>query len=317
MPALLLVSPEPLAGKTTLAVGLAQRLKQNGHSLALLRLAGDEHAAADASRLASLPFNSHRLGEPLEPAAALGAAEGAGVALIEAPAGDPAEVLKALRQAQDRPVGTDRALVIASNGSPSFDGLAQYCRSLGDSLAGLILNRVPQRRRESVSAALEALGLPPPLAMVPEDRTLAAPTLGDVAQAIRAQASFLNDNRTRLMDRPLVASISADPGQGYFARYQPSAVIVRGDKPDLQLAALNADAPCLIVTGGLPPLSYVLERAEEEEIPILQTELDTVATVQRIEGMFVATPFTITDSKLDRLTELLADLDVAALLASE
>lgn len=308
MPALLLVSPEPLAGKTTLAVGLAQRLREQGHGLALLRLAGDEHATADASQLASLPFNSQRSGEPLEPAAALVAAKGADMALIEAPAGDPREVLKE--------VGSDRALVV-SNGSPPLDGLAQYCRSLGDSLAGLILNRVPQRRRESVSAAWEALGLPPPLALLPEERVLAAPTLGDVAQALQAQASFLNDNKSRLLERPLVASISADPGQGYFARYRPSAVIVRGDKPDLQLAALNADAPCLIVTGGLPPLSYVLERAEEEEIPILQTKLDTVAAVQRIEGMFAAAPFSISESKLHRLAELLADLDVAALLAAK
>ena len=317
MPALLLISPEPLAGKTTLAVGLAQRFKELGRSLALLRLAGDEHAAADASYLAGLPFNIHRLSEPLEPANALGAAKGADVALIEAPAGDPAETLKALRQAQDRPLplGTARALVVAS-GSSSPDDVALYCRPLGDSLAGLVLNRVPQRRRDPIRAAFEAAGLPL-LVLLPEDRTLAAPTLGDVAQAIQARASFLNANRSRLLDRPLVASISADPSQGYFARYRPSAVIVRGDKPDLQLAALNADAPCLIVTGGLPLLSYVLERAEEEEIPILQTELDTVATVQRIEGMFAVTPFGGSETKLRRLAELLADLDVAALLATE
>jgi BioD-like phosphotransacetylase family protein len=51
MPALLIASPEPLAGRTTLAVGLAQQLERRGQRVALLRLAGDEGAPADAETL--------------------------------------------------------------------------------------------------------------------------------------------------------------------------------------------------------------------------------------------------------------------------
>jgi len=308
MPALLVVAPEPLAGKTTLAAGLAQRLKEEGRSAALLRLAGDGHAVADASLFASLPFNARPQREPLDPAQALGAAEGAEMALIEVPGGDPAETLKALGPAA-------RALVVAS-GEASPGQVAQYCRGLGGSPAGLILNRVPQRRREAIRAAFGAAGLQP-LALLPEDRTLAAPTLGQVAEAVQARGSFLNANRERLLERPLIASISADPGQGYFVRHQPSAVIVRGDKPDLQLAALNAGLPCLIITGGLTPLSCVLDRSEEEGIPILLTELDTVAAAQRIEAMFAATPFGAGEVKMQRLKEMLGEVDVSALVGGK
>jgi len=303
-PTLVFLSPEPLAGKTTIAAGLAQRLQGEGHSVALLRLVGDDHAAADARLFGSLAFNSQPTQEPVEAADALDAGKGADVALIEAPAGDPGDVLRALAGA--------RAIVVASAASAPED-VAAYCRPLGDSLAGVVLNRVPTRRRHAIATAFGTAGVPL-LALAPEDRTLAAPTLGEVAEALGARTSFLNANRSRLLDRPLIASISADPGQGYFARYQPSAVIVRGDKPDLQLAALNAGAPCLIITGGLPILSYVLDRAEEEELPLLQTELDTVATVQCIEAMFAATPFA-GEAKLHRAAELLGDLDVSALLA--
>ena len=305
-PALVLVSAEPLAGKTTTAAGLAQRLQAQGRSVALLRLAGDDHAATDAQLFGSLAFNSQPLRQPMEAAAALDAGKGADVAIIEAPAGDPVAVLSSLASA--------RALVVAS-GASSPEDVAAYCRAVGDPLAGVVLTRVPLRRRDDMATAFQSAGLPL-LALLPEDRTLAAPTLGEVAEALQARTSFLNANRSRLLDRLLIASISADPGQGYFARYQPSAVIVRGDKPDLQLAALNAGAPCLIITGGLPTLSYVLDRAEEEELPLLQTELDTVATVQRIEAMFAATPFA-GEAKLRRVAELLGDLDTSALLETK
>jgi len=148
---------------------------------------------------------------------------------------------------------------------------------------------------------------------LPEDRTLAAPTLGQVTGAIEAQASFLTARWEHPLERPLVASISADPGQGYFALHRADAVIVRGDKPDLQLAALNAGAPCLILTGGAPPLSYVLDRAEGDGVCLLRTELSTLATVERIEALFGALPFAGGEAKLHRIGALLEGVELAAL----
>ncbi|MEE8369760.1 MAG: DRTGG domain-containing protein, partial [Dehalococcoidia bacterium] len=174
----------------------------------------------------------------------------------------------------------------------------------------------PERRRDAVSAAFAGVGLQP-LVLLPEDRTLAAPTVAQVVEAVEARARFLDAGAERLLERPLIASISADPGQDYFARLPMSAVIVRGDKPDLHLAALNAGAPCLILTGGCPTLSYVLDRAEEEEVPVLQTEMGTVEAVQRIEGMFGAVPFAGGVGKLGRLSELLGDVDLSGLAGTE
>ncbi len=301
--ALILVSPHPLAGKTTLAAGLAQRLAAGGRTVAVLRLAGDAHAAADATTFATLPLNTGPSGEPVEPAALAEAAAATHVTIVEAPAGDAGDAVKSLAGA--------RAMVVASAISPPED-VAAYCRGLGSALAGVIVNQAPARRAEALKGAFAAAALAP-LAFVPEDRLLAAPTLGQIAEAIQARSRFLNASGGRLVARPVIASISADPGQGYFTQQDPSAVIVRGDKPDLQLAALNAGAPCLVLTGGEPPLSYVLDRAAEDEVPLLQTDLDTVATVQRIEELFAAAPFG-GEAKLRRIAELLAGLDVTTFL---
>lgn len=191
---------------------------------------------------------------------------------------------------------------------------ADFVGGLGSDVAGVIVNKAPVKRIEAIRSELERAGIRP-LALIPEDRLLASPTLKDVAQALDAETMFLDGAVGRVLDRPVIASIAADPGQGYFTHHGATAVIVRSDKPDLQLAALNAGATCLIVTGGLPILSYVLDRAEENEIPLLKTCLETVPAVGAIESLYGAAPFA-GEGKINRISELLGDFDVSALAGS-
>jgi BioD-like phosphotransacetylase family protein len=298
MPAVLIAAPESLSGKTTIAAALGRRLSDGGASVALSRLAGDPNAVADARLFAGLAFNAAPTPEPLE-AAASGNAD---VTLVEAPAGDPRSALEAL---------SARAVVVVAYADPLPADLPSFCNALGDACAGVAITRVPVRRLEAARAAAGAIGVRL-LGVIPEDRTLAAPTLGAVAEALDAGSSSFNSASETVIDRPIISSISADPAQGYFARYGPNAVIVRGDKPDQQLGALNAGAPCLIVTGGLPVLSYVEERAAEEGIPLLRTRYDTVAVVERLEALYGATPFS-GRAKVERIAELAGELDVSSL----
>ena len=54
----------------------------------------------------------------------------------------------------------------------------------------------------------------------------------------------------------------------------------------IQLAALEASTQCLILTGLGDPLSQLIHRAEELEVPILKVELDTLSSVEIIEQAF-------------------------------
>ncbi len=298
MPPVLVAAPASLAGKTAVAVALGQRFQGAGRTVALLRLTGDRHAADDARLFAGLTFNAQRRPEPVEAAAAGADAD---VTLVEAPAGDPRDLAAKL---------SARAVVVVAYSEPLPADIPSLCEALGDSCAGVVITRVPGRRLEATRESAEAIGVHL-VAMVPEDRTLAAPSLGAIAEALEAEVSFLNSARDWVIDRPVVSAISVDPAQGYFARYSPSAVIVRADKPDQQIGALNAGAPCLIITGGLPLLSYVEERAEEEEIPLLKTRCDTLTTVKRLESLYAATPFS-GPKKVERVAELTRDLDISA-----
>ncbi len=217
MAPLLIAAPESLSGKTTVAVAFGGRLKDAGRTVALLRLTGGDHAADDARLFAGLAFNAGRRAEPVQAAAVAVADED--VTLIEAPAGDPRQAAGPL---------SAKTVVVVAYADPLPADTSSFCKAMGDSCAGVIITRVPNRRLEATRAAADTIGVRI-VGLVPEDRLLAAPSLGAIAEALEAEASSLNSARDNIIDRTVISSISVDRAQGYFANYYPNAVIVRGD----------------------------------------------------------------------------------------
>ncbi|MCH7485207.1 MAG: hypothetical protein IIA90_08705 [Chloroflexi bacterium] len=284
MPTLLVAAPTPLSGKTTVAVACARALAKSGTNVSLERAGDDANADSDRRVFSSLGSGS-------------GDAK-----IIEIPAGDPSAALGEHDGA--------RVLIVAT--PETVAEVSAIVRSVGEALAGVVLNRA----RPAGGEAGADYGGVAPLAVVPEDRQLAAPGLDAVAEALKAEAVNVAENAPRSLGRLVIASIAADPGQDYFDRTRAESVIVRSDKPDLQLAAINAGAQCLIVTGDLPVLSYVKERVAEDETPFLSTKLDTKGAVEAVEALYGATAFSADADRLRRLDELFADADVGSLFAS-
>jgi len=288
-------------GKTAVAVGLAQRLRRDKHPAALVRLGppDDESAAADARCFASLDLAADGASQPLSPDEATALLKSAPdtTFLLELPAGEAARPGEAAAVLVERFANLDAAKTASLRGA---------------SRAGLIVTATPASRLAAVPA-LSAAHNVPLLAALPEDRLLAAPTIAEMAAALEAQALFLDGQAETIVERMTIASIAADPGQGYFVRFGPQAVIVRCDKPDLHLAALHTSTLCLILTGGRMPLGYVTERAESEGVPILITAKDTPTAVQALEGLYAAGRFG-GRPKAQRIAQLIAErLDDAAL----
>jgi BioD-like phosphotransacetylase family protein len=284
MPTILVAAPTPLSGKTTVAVACARALAKGGTNVSLERAGDDANADADRRALGSL-------------------GSGPGDAkMIELPAGDPSAALKEHDGA--------RVLVVATPETATEANA--IAKSVGEALAGVVINRV---RSSSGESGADGEGVAP-LAVIPEDEQLAAPGLDAVAEALKAEAVNVAEDVPRSLGRLVIASIAADPGQDYFDRTRAESVIVRSDKPDLQLAAINAGAQCLIVTGDLPVLSYVRERVAEDETPFLRTGLDTKGAVEAVEALYGTTSFTADTDRLRRLDELFAGADVRSLFAS-
>ena len=279
---LILVAGSAEAGASTVAAGLAHRLAASGRTVRLERLAGDARAEADATAFAALEF-ARAGGTPLD-ASALSAA-GDEVVIAEAPAGADGAALAAELGARLVTVAREGDAG-ATNGAVA---LATHARAAS------------------------------PLAL-PEDRLLAAPTVGTLIAASGAQVlARSTEGDAAICEHVVVGPIASDAGDAYFGRFPRSAVVTRAEKVDVALAALRVDPECLILSGGGEPSPYLLDRvASSRRTTLLLAPEGTVETVRDIEGSFGRSSFA-GEAKAERAGELMAaaidDDTLAGLLA--
>ncbi|MFQ5947090.1 MAG: DRTGG domain-containing protein, partial [Anaerolineae bacterium] len=112
------------------------------------------------------------------------------------------------------------------------------------------------------------------------------------------------EKREELVYSLMIGAMGADHALSHFRRQPNKAVITGGDRPDIQLAALETSTTCLILTGNLAPSPTILGRAEEKGVPLLLASQDTLGAVQIIEQFFGKTRFH-QEAKIERFRELL------------
>jgi BioD-like phosphotransacetylase family protein len=312
-PRVLLVGAlHPHAGKTALAAALSVTLAYAGQRMLALRLHGEDSSSfetLDAAYFQTLPFARGRGGSAVDAEAARGAAEEqarvGGMLVLEAP--ENADLAQLANQLN--------ALVIVAVRSADaavVKALHELADKLGDRLAGVVAMAVPQKLVEQARAAL-ASGKARVLGVIPEDATLYAPSVLEIADALDAEVVLGEPQESDIVERLMIGPITTDPGQPYYARPRSKrAAITRSDKTDLQLAAMHSDIDCLILTGGIEPSPYTIDRAADEELTVLLTRADTRGAVKLLEDIFVKSRFG-SEEKLERMRALLDEyLDWAA-----
>ena len=71
----------------------------------------------------------------------------------------------------------------------------------------------------------------------------------------------------------------------YFRRQKNSAIIVGGDRADVQLVAIEGECPCLVLTGNLFPNDIILSRADTLGVPIIMVRDDTYTVAKKMESL--------------------------------
>jgi BioD-like phosphotransacetylase family protein len=179
----------------------------------------------------------------------------------------------------------------------------------GPALAGVIINETPHAYLEQVREVMEPYlashGLPM-LGVLPRDPMLAAPTVAELAEGLHAEILSGAEKTGELVEHMLVGAMSVEAALTYFRRQPNKAVITGGDRADIQLAALETSTRCLILTGNLYPSPVVLNRADELGVPVLLADLDTLSTIEVVEGYLGRCRFQ-TPQKVERFTALLKD----------
>ena len=168
----------------------------------------------------------------------------------------------------------------------NVDRVLDLCRPFGERLLGVLINSVTRYRdrevRLSLGPAIESEG-GKFLGAIPEDRLMLSVTVGQIAQHLGARWVLGEERAHELVENFLIGGNIMDWGVTYFGRMENKAVIVRGDRPDLQLAALATPTTCLVLTGGHEPIQYVHHQAEQEEVPLLVVEADTISTAHALD----------------------------------
>jgi BioD-like phosphotransacetylase family protein len=279
MSVFIVASSEPRTGRSLLAAAIAYRAGRAGAPVTLARLAGDDSAAADATTFAQLEY----IVSPGKPLTAEAVKALSGDVVLEAPAGS----VTALAELFAARVVDVRTATAAAVDAPAA------------ALAGTIVTRVPASLVNTVASRTDVL------AVLPEDRVLAAPSVADIAAAV--QARWLAGEGTHAaIDRVMIGTVASDAASPYFNARERKCVVTRFDKTDIQLAALQTDTECLVITGGGEPSPYLVDRVRStrEDIAVLVAPGSTVETMRAIEALYGLSRFDGA-AKLSRAVEML------------
>jgi len=201
----------------------------------------------------------------------------------------------------------DARVIIVEDCSKELPKTISSYKDFGEYLLGVVLNKVPRSQLESVysqlstqfgEAGINILGV------LPEDRVLFTLTVGELAEHIQGKILNCAEKSVELVENFMLGAMCVDPGPEYFGRKANKAVIVSGERPDMQLAALETSTKCLILSGDVEPIPNVVYGAENRGIPIILTSADTVATVMSIEEGLGKSRFN-QEKKLPRLAEIM------------
>jgi len=94
-----------------------------------------------------------------------------------------------------------------------------------------------------------------------------------------------HDKLNNLVEHFLIGAMQVDKAIEYFKRIRNNAVIVGGDRADIQLSAIESGTECLILTGELYPSEIIIAKAEQNGVPIMVVRDDTYSVAKKLERL--------------------------------
>jgi uncharacterized protein len=187
-----------------------------------------------------------------------------------------------------RLLGTKVILIDRFQRELNYDYLIAAQEVLGDDLLGVILNDVPdyfmQETKDFVVPMLENRQVKV-LGTIPHDDVLKAITIGDLASQLGGRIISMHAKSDQIVQNFLIGTMQIENFMTHFHKNKNVAVIVGGDRSDLQLVALEGNCPCLILTGNIYPNDIILTRSEVLGTPIIVAREDTFTVAQKMENI--------------------------------
>jgi len=170
----------------------------------------------------------------------------------------------------------------------NYDLLLTLKSQLGNRMLGAVLNDVPSSfipEVESVAKPfLERKGIKT-LGVIPSDPFMRSIRACDLAEHLGGRLVSSKNDANKMVESFLIGTMQVENFMTYFRRQPNSAVIVGGDRADVQLVAIEGECPCLVLTGNLFPNDIILSRAETLKVPVIMVRGDTYSVAHRMETL--------------------------------
>jgi BioD-like phosphotransacetylase family protein len=319
--ALYVVSSGKAAGKTAICAGLGKFLEGKDKKVGFFNPGGSDSDASFMKQVLDLSEAVESLCPPVGDVEKIKEvynklSQGKDVVIAEGTLGQSADDTLSQASYEIAKALNARVIVVeaySESASKYIDGYKRF----GENLLGVVLNKVPKsqlkRVQDEASAQVGAAGINV-LGVLPEDRLLFAITVGELADNIQGRILNNTEKSAELVENFMLGAMVVDSGLDYFGRKSNKAAIVRQDRPDMQLAALETSTRCLVLSGGnQPPIRSVLQKAEDRGIPIIATESAASDIVASIEDALSKARFN-QEKKLPKLAEIMQHLNLQAVL---
>ena len=185
-----------------------------------------------------------------------------------------------------RALGAKTVLIDRYQSELRYDYVLRCKEALGDDLAGVILNDIPEHYRSEVDELIVPFfrrkGVYV-LGVIASDPIMSAIKVSDLAERLGGKIISAHHKADKVVENFLIGTMQVENFLTHFMRHKNSAIIVGGDRSDVQLVALEGSCPCLILTGNLYPNDIILTRSEVLEIPIIVVRDDTFSVAKKME----------------------------------
>jgi BioD-like phosphotransacetylase family protein len=181
-------------------------------------------------------------------------------------------------------------IVVKYEGEYVVDYIIQAKRDLRSRLIGVILNKVFDEYMTGVNEYvlpflkrkdIDVLGV------IPHDSIVGSITIEELNEMLGGKVLCGHKWLNNLVEHFLIGAMQVDKAMEYFKKTRNNAVIVGGDRSDIQLSAIESGSVCLILTGDLYPNEIIISKAEEKNIPLLVVREDTYSTAKKLERLSV------------------------------
>ncbi len=339
MKAVYLISEQGFSGLHTLSLGLGLRLQKDGFKVGfikplgnlylkegdavtdadaffLLEMLGLDETLKDACPIVLTPqlVNNALVGERQDYLSIVKKAfkrvsEDKDVVLIQSPMSARQGAFLGLSSYELAPQLEAKVLMVERfNDSLIADNVLHAKSVLGERMLGVIFNMISPGRQsfaqDMLAKYLEETARIPVLGMIPEDRLLKSISIRELATSLHGEVLSGEEALDNLVEGVIVGAMGPEHAISFFRKRKGECVVTGGDRSDIQLAALEANLPCLILSGHLYPSPIILGKADEMGVPVILVNDDTLTAAEKTD-MVIKTARTRGPKKLDRLSELL------------